>query len=753
MHERDKRRIIVVINAVEKNDQMLQLQRLFPSSHQNVKIIKLLGYSNMNKENDPKKRYSIAKRPIMKGWQDLKQKGLNPIEIQQWLNQRGWIGLLIPGGYDVVDVDEMEEGRYLFHALKQEGYHFHAIQTVRGFQFIFQSSGTITGQDAEALTAGGFVVDYRLAGKGQIVLPTANTEGRNWIHQAAGELSTMPIFFNRLKKVGKQSRHFPIPLSEGGRNNTLYKHCCRLVEFGYSQEEIEEIVHFLNKYFFLPPLDQREFANTVASALKKEPSGKAYRQGNRGRHEPPHVQVSDDDPEFNLTEVGNAERLVHFHGDKLRYCMEFEEWLIWDGRAWKKDHKKLIERIAINTFRMMYQEAGRENDDNRRRDLTRWAQSSERSAVLLNSIDRTKAFFPVLQADLNRDPFQFNCENGVIDLRTGELLGHDVSYLITNQSNVRFDPDAECPTWMNFLESVMKGKTGNVKHELIEFLQKAIGYALTGDTSEQVAFFLWGNGRNGKSTFINTIKELIGDYGKQTNPDTFTSKIHEGGINNDIARLSDARFVSAVESEDGQRLSESLIKQLTGGEPITARFLRKEFFEFVPAFKIFFTTNHKPIIKGNDEGIWRRIRLIPFTVTIPKEEVDTRLPEKLRAELPGILNWAVKGCLKWQQEGLGEPTEIKQATQGYKDEMDILGYFLNEHCVEKTNARISVKELYERYREWCKDTGEYEISQRKFNRRIEERGYLKKRSGKGGNTEFHGIGLLTNRFTEETERN
>ena len=371
------------------------------------------------------------------------------------------------------------------------------------------------------------------------------------------------------------------------------------------------------------------------------------------------MQSSEEDPEFNLTEVGNAERLVHVHGEKLRYCIEFEEWLIWDGRAWRKDQKKLIERIATQTFRSMYKEAGKEDDDNRRRDLTKWAQSSERSAVLLNSIDRAKAFLPVLQSELNRDRYKFNCENGVLDLKTGKLLEHDLSLLITNQSPVSYDPDADCPTWKAFLESVMKDENGKVKHELIEFLQKAIGYALTGDTSEQVAFFLWGNGRNGKSTFINTIKELIGDYGKQTNADTFTSKVHEGGINNDIARLSDARFVSAVESEDGQKLSESLIKQLTGGEPITARFLRKEFFEFLPEFKIFFTTNHKPIIKGNDEGIWRRIRLIPFTVTIPKEEIDTRLPEKLLEELPGILNWAVEGCLKWQQEGVGRANRSK----------------------------------------------------------------------------------------------
>lgn len=734
------------MSAIATEGTILKLEELFPSSQ--VKIIRLMGYSDANKEND----YSLAKRPYMKKWQDMNEPGLNNNDIRQWLRKKGWIGLVIPNGYDVVDIDEVEEGELIFKALLHTNYKFHAIKTPNGYQFIFRSSNRVKTQDAKVLMAGGFVGDYRLAGRGQIVLPVANTEGRYWIHQEQEQLSKMPFYFDRLKRAD-EGRPFPIPVAEGGRNNTLYKHCCRLVEFGYSDEQVIEIASFLNKYFFIPALDQQEFQETVHSALKRVQSGKTYSvQTNVNMHKPPMQQKTlNDNPGFNLTEVGNAERLSYVHGKNLKYCIEFDEWLIWNGKAWEADKKRKIERIAIKTFRQMYVEAANEPDDDRRSILSKWAKSSERSAVLLNSIDRTRAMLPVLQSELNTDAFKFNCANGVVDLRTGELLPHNRDYLITNFSNVEYDQDAQCPTWISFLESVMRDEKGKVKQELIEFLQKAIGYTLTGDTREQSVFFLWGNGRNGKSTFINTVKDILGDYGKQTNADTFTAKVHDSGINNDIARLSDARFVSAVESEDGQRLSESLIKQLTGGEPITARFLRKEFFEFLPQFKIFFTTNHKPIVKGNDEGIWRRIKLIPFTYTIPKSEVDTSLPEKLRAELPGILNWAVQGCLKWQQEGLGEPEEVKQATQGYKDEMDILGQFLSDCCVIKANVRVSVKDLYEQYKDWCKETGEYETTQRKFNRRLEERGFIKKRSGKGGNTEFHGIGLLSNNFTERTE--
>lgn len=730
----------------------LILEDLFPSSEK-IKIIRLLGYSKNNTADDPITRYNHAKRPYMKEWQNLNKPGLNEGEIQSWLNQKGWIGLVIPTGYDVVDIDDVLEGEHIFNALLQENLKFHAIKTNNGYQFIFKSNKKITTQDTKVLMAGGFVGDYRLSEKGQIVLPSVNTDGRYWIHQVDEELSTMPIYFNRLKRVDN-NRPFSIPVGEGERNNTLYKHSCRLVEFGYSHEEIIEITHFLNKYFFQPSLDQREFYNTVHSALKKEPSGKSYFQSSENYNYPPPSHTNNQDFEskkFNNTEVGNAERLVHYHSDKLKYCIEFDEWLIWNGKVWEHDKKKQIERIATRTFRQMYHEASNIEDEETRRKLIKWAQSSEKSSVLLNSIDRAKAMLPILQSELNKDNFKFNCANGVIDLKTGNLLPHDRNFLITNYSDIEYDQEADCPTWKAFLQSIMKDENGNVKDELIDFLQKAIGYTLTGDTREQVVFFLWGNGRNGKSTLINIVKEILGDYGKQTNADTFTSKTFESSINNDIARLNDARFVSAVESEDGQRLSESLIKQLTGGEPITARFLRKEFFEFLPRFKIFFTTNHKPIVRGNDEGIWRRIKLIPFTVTIPQEEVDTELPDKLRKELPGILNWAVQGCLKWQSEGLGEPDEVKQATQGYKNEMDILGQFITDHCVIRVGARCSVKDLYEHYKDWCKETGEYELSQRKFNRRIEERGFLKKRSGKAGNTEFHGIGILTKKFTEQTE--
>lgn len=725
-------------------DEITDFESLFPSSS-HIKVIKLMGYSFANKEQDEKKKYQTAKRPFMRGWQDLNEPGLSPHEVSDWLNKKGWTGLVIPEGYDVVDIDDVDEGRFIYKALLKEGFNFHAIKTVRGFQFFFKSANMISGQDAVVLMACGCVGDYRLAGKGQVVLPSNNTPGREWIHIGNGDLDEMPIYFDRLRKVGKEGRPFPIPVQEGvdGRNNTLYSHACRLVEFGYSNQQILKICNFWNRNFVFPPLDQREFEATLKSALKKVASGTDYSFS--GSAVPPvlaDTTTSGKMPTFNLTEMGNAERLVFRNGEDLRYCIEFEEWMIWNGSTWEEDKKKQIERIAIKTFREMYMEASQEKNEDTRKNLVKWAQSSERSSVFLNSIDRSKAMLPISQDELNCDKYKLNCLNGVVDLRTGELLPHDRTYFMSKNTHIKYDPQASCPTWISFLESIMKDEEGNVKDELIKFLQKAIGYTLTGDISEQVVFFLWGTGRNGKSTFINIVKEILGDYGKQTNSDTFTSKANEGsGINNDIARLVGSRFVSAVESEDGQKLSESLIKQLTGGEPIMARFLRKEFFEFTPEFKIFFTTNHKPIVKGDDEGIWRRIRLIPFTVTIPKEDVDKQLPEKLRAELPGIFRWAVEGCLKWQEEGLGEPEDVKNATDEYKDEMDLLSSFLDECCVVLPQAKVQVKDLHKRYLEWAEENSEYPLKMRSFSSRLAMRGFSKRKST-GNRSFFFGIGLV-----------
>jgi putative DNA primase/helicase len=260
------------------------------------------------------------------------------------------------------------------------------------------------------------------------------------------------------------------------------------------------------------------------------------------------------------------------------------------------------------------------------------------------------------------------------------------------------------------------------KPELIKFLQRSIGYALTGSTREQVLFFLYGTGANGKSTFIETCRNLLGDYAQQSEFDTFVTKKNDGP-RNDIARLKGARLVAAVEAAQGRQLDENVIKQVTGGDTVTARFLYHEHFEFVPQFKLFLVANHKPVIVGTDEAIWRRIRLIPFTVTIPKEERDKHLLEKLQRELPGILAWAVRGCLKWQEDGLGEPEAVSIATADYRREMDVMADFIEEQCVLGERETADAGMLYGKFHDWAKNNGEEELTQKKFGTQLRERGF------------------------------
>jgi P4 family phage/plasmid primase-like protien len=441
---------------------------------------------------------------------------------------------------------------------------------------------------------------------------------------------------------------------------------------------------------------------------------------------------------FKNTDLGNAERFFHHQGDSFKYNTTFGKWFIWDGKRWAEDRTQRIIQMGMKEIRNIYKEAYEEEDEEKRKAIADHARRSESKGRLEAMISMAQSFAPILPDSLDQNEWMFNCKNGVVDLKTGALQPHNRELMMTKISDVSYDAQADCPTWKAFLNDVFQDEQGNVKQDTIDFLQKAVGYSLTGSTREQVLFFLYGSGRNGKSSFMNIIKEILGDYGKQTNAETFTVKKSDR-VNNDIAALKGARLVAATESEDDSRLAESLVKQLTGGEPIQARFLHQEFFEYVPQFKLFFTTNHKPVIKGSDLGIWRRIRLIPFTVTIPEEKIDRNLPEKLRDEMPGILRWCVEGCLKWQREGLTVPEEVQKATDSYRDEMDTLGNFIRENCIENETAKGLSSEIYRKYTAWCSENGEYEITKTKFNRKLEERGFKKCRDTKG--IYFRGIGL------------
>jgi putative DNA primase/helicase len=257
---------------------------------------------------------------------------------------------------------------------------------------------------------------------------------------------------------------------------------------------------------------------------------------------------------------------------------------------------------------------------------------------------------------------------------------------------------------------------------------------------EQVIFILYGIGSNGKTTLVEAIRRMLGGYARTADSTLLLASKNEG-VRNDVARLAGARFVATAETEGGRHLAEALVKQLSGGDTLTARFLYGEFFEFHAQFKLFLSTNHKPKIHGTDKGIWRRIRLVPFNVTVPDSEQDKQLPEKLRTELPGILTWAVQGCLEWLREGLGVPQEVIDATESYRQEMDHVGAFIADRCVQDITMKISVGELYGAYINWCEENGEQALKKRDFGLQLSERGFAASRIGKARFR--HGLRLVT----------
>jgi putative DNA primase/helicase len=309
--------------------------------------------------------------------------------------------------------------------------------------------------------------------------------------------------------------------------------------------------------------------------------------------------------------------------------------------------------------------------------------------------------------------------------------------MLSKLAPVSFDPDADSPLWSAFLHKIMAGNP-----ELIGFVQRAVGYSLTGDTSEQKFFVCWGGGANGKSTLLRTVQAMLGAYAVCTSIETLVVK-RGSSATNDVARLAGARLVSAVEAEDGQRLAEERVKHMTGGDAIAARFLYHEHFEFRPTFKLWLATNHRPQVRGTDEAIWRRINLVPFTVSIPESEQDRKLPEKLEAELPGILAWSVAGCLRWQADGLATPGEVRAATDEYRRAEDTIGSFLEDCCDLFPDAITPARELYAAYVAWCERTGEKSpLSQKKLGPRLRERGLRPIRNSATYRHEWQGVALV-----------
>jgi len=447
---------------------------------------------------------------------------------------------------------------------------------------------------------------------------------------------------------------------------------------------------------------------------------------------------------FPRTDSGNGERIARKFSGAVLYCAPQHSWYLWTGKRWEPDQTgEMLQRTKL-IARELYDEAGRLDDSEKRKACAEWARKCEsadrRRAALF--LAQSEPGIAVLPAEFDADPFALNCLNGTVNLRTGELREHRPEDLITRLAPVEYDSTARSELWERFLED----STGGDK-ELRDFLQRAAGYSLTGSVCEEVLFFVHGPTASGKSTFLETLRSAFGDYSKVADFESFIARRDAGAIRNDIAELAGRRFVVSIEVDEGRKLAEGLVKLLTGGDTVRARFLYQEAFEFAPSFKLWLAANHAPRVRDNDSAIWRRILRLPFEHIVPKEQRDPTLKARLRDPAlsgPAILAWAAFGCLRWQEDGLCIPAVVEEATEAYRADMDPLRPFFEERCDFEPDAWCSVAMLRSAYEAWAKESGErYVLDGRQFAERLREHGCIQKptRAGRG----WSGIALKENR--------
>jgi P4 family phage/plasmid primase-like protien len=511
----------------------------------------------------------------------------------------------------------------------------------------------------------------------------------------------------------------PVKLLDGGRNSLLTSEAGKLRRLGWSEKEIFEALRTINRERCEPRLDDEE-VRAIAHSVS--------------RYEPGHRLL-----QFPFTEAGDAECFAFVHGDRARFDHRKGRWLLREESGiWAPDPIKRLNRLAVETTRERQRLALDITDADQKKRAITWAIKGESRGRLDNALELAKAVAPIADDGSNwdRDAFLLGVQNGVVDLRTGAFRLAAAEDRITMRTRVAFDKKAECPRWERTLADIFGGDA-----EMVSFVRRAVGYSITGDCREECVFFLWGDGRNGKGTVMNTLGWLLGDYADDMPYSTLEKSKHGGGIPNDVAKLDGKRFVTCSEVNEFE-LNEQRLKTLTGRDPVTARFLNREFFTFVPACKIWVATNNKPKIVGQDDGVWSRIRLVPFTQSFLGRE-NKSLKDQLRDELPGILNWAIGGAQAWLAEGLNPPAPVVEATAEYRGESDPITPFIDARLtLSNPGAETPAAVMFNVYENWCVEgrlPPWQRLSDKQFHRAMRRRFH---RVEKRGRSSYVGVGIL-----------
>lgn len=634
------------------------------------------------------------------------------------------------------------------------------VLTANGRHIYFKSGGVLIGNSAGKLGPGldvrgdgGYVVGagsihpsghvYRYA-DGLAPESIAIAEGPQWLLRLARKASRPPTAApappaprsKRARAFGEAAldrenqRLASAPLHQ--RNNTLNRCAYRLGQLvGAGSLDEPEIITRLTSTALQIGLTADEIERTIRSGIdagKRSPrliGAPAPKATSVQLSRPEDDSLATELAKLGCTDTDNAQRFATRAGAEFTHCPE-RGWLAWDGNRWQSDTAQQRVLAAMQVSRQIPHEIAHLTDKTDQEQRAGHAKQSESKAAIDRMLALAAPMMTVSVTKLDADPWMLNVMNGTIDLRTGRLLPHDSRDMITKLAPVKYDPAAKAPQFTAFMNHVLDGN-----NDLYRYLQRVVGYTLTGRTTEQVFFYVKGAENNGKSTLINSIRDMLGDYGIHTSTQTLMVKDYDNNIPNDLARLAGARMVTAIEATPGRQLDEARIKAMTGGDPLTARFMRAEWFQFVPTFKLFFVANDDPRVRSTDNAMWRRIRVIPFDVVIPATLRDPNLPDKLKAEYPGILAWAVRGCLLWQRFGLGTPDVVMAATTSYRKRADHVVRFIRECIIQEERAETASSTVYQAYRTWCDANHERPLSTAQLKRELEDRGYQHLRTKAG----------------------
>lgn len=689
------------------------------------------------------------KKPVTEGWNAHPVRSID--EAKRFPRAAKWGVVCGHSGVTIIDVDpegmetlagwEFDAGPITtLRARTPRGGHHLYFRHVPGIKTVAATNDNIPGIDTRAGDGND--------GNGYAIAPPS--PGYSWIDPAA-EIEEMPDW---LRETLRQKGYFrgggggvcvlsprDVPVTcgtkygakalatecekvrkavEGSRNATLNSAAFSVYQLvaggeldeGVSTSQLEQAARACG-------LDDDEIVKTLESARRAgfgSPRGAPKATEAAGK-------AADLLP-YHLTEAGNGERFAAFSGGNARYIYAFKQWATWNGRHWSLDGDGGANETGLKMVQELHRQIGQmpvtEDNAETRKRLSAWAFRSENRNTLTNSLALAEHLAKIDESAFDAHPFLINFKNGTLDLRNQSFRPHAREDFLSQLINHNYLPTARADRWERFLSEIFLGR-----EDLIRFIQKAVGYSLTGSYEERCVFILYGFGKNGKSTFLNVLAHVLGPYAGSLNADALMIQKYADDKQLDFAALRAARFVTASECENNKRLAESKIKQLSGGDKLNARFLHKNFFTFTPQFKIWLATNHKPEIRGVDDAIWDRIRLIPFDYRPKPEDVDKRLTTALLAEAEGILSWAVEGARLWQKEGLDAPECVVKATTGYRAESDFLKEFLEAETEHTNNPRdfITKEFLYGCYAAQINTGHVPHMSQSRFSKAIRERGY------------------------------